>query len=248
MVQLVGILNITPDSFSDGGDFFNSDVALMQAERLFSDGASLIDIGAESTRPNAVVLTDEQEWQRLEPVLKVLLPKYPGKISIDSYHSATIRKAWDLGPIIINDVTGFNSPDMVRLVGKLKSTVIISHLPTDMTIAQAHALTPITSVNQVKNELLERARALQNAGLKPSQIILDPGIGFGKLSEINQQLLTFGEQVLDYKVMIGYSRKRFLGEHRMELKPNLVAGQIAIAHSAAYLRVHDVAGHRALLR
>jgi len=247
MVQLVGILNVTPDSFSDGGKFLDAQAAITQADKLFNDGASLVDVGAESTRPNADILDDDQEWERLEPILKTLILKYPGKISLDSYHPATIKKAFKIGPVIINDVTGFNDPAMRELAASLQATVIISHLPSGLTIQQAHELTPISTVEQVKDELLARAKMLEDMGLSKDKIILDPGIGFGKIPEVNQQLLTFARLVTDYKVMIGYSRKRFLGEHRMELAPNLAAGKIAIENGAAYLRVHDVAGHAKLL-
>lgn len=246
MVQLVGILNVTPDSFSDGGQFIDPATAITQAEQLFADGASVVDIGAESTRPNAQILSDEQEWERLEPILTVLIPKYPGRISLDTYHPVTVRKAWDIGPVIINDVTGFNNSEMRELAATLQATSIISHLPSGLTIQQAHEQTPVTNVQQVQDELLARAKMMQDLGLEHERIILDPGIGFGKVPEINQQLLTFADRVPTYKVMIGYSRKRFLGEHRMELSPNLDAGKVAVASGASYLRVHDVAGHKAL--
>lgn len=243
MVSLVGILNVTPDSFSDGGEFINPEVAIKQAYTLFNDGARIVDVGAESTRPHAEVLTDEQEWSRLKPVLEVLLLKYPGQISLDSYHPATIKKAWAIGPIIINDITGFNDPAIRRLAVQHNATVIISHFPPHVTIEQAHESMPVTSVQQVKNELLAKAKILEDEGLNRHHIILDPGIGFGKTPEVNKQLLTFAELVPQYQVMIGYSRKRFLGDKRMELGPNLEAGRIAVASGATYLRVHDIASH-----
>lgn len=247
MVQLVGILNVTPDSFSDGGNFLAHRDAIEQAKRLFVDGASIVDIGAESTRPHANPLTADEEWQRLEPVLKVLLPKYRDKISLDSYHPENIKRAFAIGPIIVNDVTGMNNPAMIAVVTKLKPTVIISHLP-GVDIQKAHHLVPVSSLKEVKTDLLSKARILESNGLKREKIILDPGIGFGKTMELNMQLLKFAEEVPKYNVMIGYSRKRFLGEKRMELEPNLKAGRIAIANGATYLRVHDVAGHSQLLK
>jgi dihydropteroate synthase len=247
MVKLVGILNVTPDSFSDGGQFSNPAAAIARAQQLFEDGAELVDVGAESTRPNATPLTDAEEWQRLEPVLNMLIPAFPGQISLDSYHPATFEKAFAIGPVIINDVTAFNDPAMVAVAARFKPTVIISHLPA-MPLQAAHQLAPVSTVDEVKNDLLKKAELLMSKGLEQEQIILDPGIGFGKTMELNQQLLRFAEQVPDYKVMIGYSRKRFLGEERMELKPNLAAGLIALKHGAAYLRVHDVAGHQTLIK
>ena len=247
MLQLVGILNITPDSFSDGGKFFKSELAIQQAIKLFTDGASIVDVGAESTRPNATPLTSNQEWGRLEPVLRTLIPLYPGKISVDSYHSTNIKRAFDIGPIIVNDVTGMNNPDMVKIVSKLKPTTIISHLP-GMDIQEAHRLPPVSNIEQVRQDLLAKAKLLENKGLARDQIILDPGIGFGKTMELNQELLRFAEQVPQFKVMIGYSRKRFLGDNRMNLEPNLKAGRIAAASGASYLRIHDVSGHRNLIK
>ena len=246
MIQLVGILNITPDSFSDGGNYTDPAVALAHADQLFTDGASLVDVGAESTRPNATQLTPDEEWARLEPVLTELLAHYPGKISLDSYHPETIRRALQLGPVIVNDVTGMNNPAMIQVITELRPTVIISHLP-GADIQAAHQLVPVSTVAQVRVDLLAKASELEAAGLPQENIILDPGIGFGKTMELNWELLKFAEQVPSYPVMIGHSRKRFLGEKRMELQPNIEAGKIAAAHCAAYLRVHDVAGHHTLL-
>ena len=247
MLQLVGILNITPDSFSDGGKFFNAKLAIRQARKLFTDGASIVDVGAESTRPNSTPLSVDAEWERLKPVLQVLIPLYPNKISVDSYHPKNIERAFSIGPIIVNDVTGMNNPSMVDVVSKLKSTVIISHLPTS-DIQEAHRLVPISSVEQVREDLLSKAKLLEEKGLRRDQIILDPGIGFGKTAEINKELLNFAKQVPQFMVMIGYSRKRFLGDNRMDLQPNLEAGKVAVASGAAYLRVHDVSGHIDLIK
>jgi dihydropteroate synthase len=237
-------VNVTPDSFSDGGQFLDPRRAIEQAKRLFKDGAALVDVGAESTRPGAEPLTPEQEWQRLEPVLKELARQFPGKLSVDTHHPETVVKVLALGDIIINDVTGMNNPAMVDAVSKAKARVIVSHLP-GQNIQAAHQGELISDVNTVKNDLLERVELLRSIGV--TELILDPGIGFGKTPELNWQLLEFAKLIPNYPVMIGYSRKRFLGENRMELAPNLEAGRRAVAAGAAYLRVHDVAGHRQLI-
>ena len=247
MTKLVGIVNVTPDSFSDGGLFYDPASAIARADQLFHEGAYLIDIGAESTRPGATALSPEEEWQRLEPVLQVLLTKYPGRVSLDSYHPESIEKAFRIHPVIVNDVTGMNNPRMVQTVVRLQATVIVSHLP-GLSIQQAHEYKPITDVKEVTHDLLAKEAILIAAGLHADQIILDPGIGFGKSPEVNWQLLRFAELVPGHRVMIGYSRKRFLGPDRMELEPNLKAGHIACAAGAAYLRVHDVAGHMQLMQ
>ncbi len=249
-VKLIGVLNITPDSFSDGGEFNSTESALMQAEQLFADGADLIDVGGESTNPKSTPITPDEEWGRIKDVLKVLLAKYPGKISLDSHHPATIRKAAELGTFYINEVTGFNDPEMVQIAAELQLPVIISHLPVKFgtDIAAAHASNvPMANLEEVRAELLSRETELIKAGVKPQNIILDPGIGFGKTMELNAKLVEFAREVPGKPVMIGYSRKRFLGDYRMEIEPNLEAGKRAIAAGAAYLRVHDVKAHIKLL-
>lgn len=243
MAQLVGIINLTPDSFSDGGLYNSTKAAVSRATELIDEGAALLDIGAESTRPNAQKLTSEQEWQRLEPVLRELLREYPGMISLDTYHPETVIRAFEIGPVIVNDVTGMNNPDMADAVIRLGAKCIISHLPTN-DIQEAHRLAPVQSGQTVKRDLLARRDLLITRGLMADKIILDPGIGFGKTPEVNRELLRFAQEVPGIDVMIGYSRKRFLGVHRFETGPNLEAGKIAIAAGAKYLRVHDVKAHR----
>ncbi len=245
-MKLVGILNVTPDSFSDGGQFADPAAALAQAAKMFDDGASLVDVGAESTRPGATPISTEVEWQRLMPVLQRLLERYPEQISVDTYHPETAAKALDLGDVIINDVTGMNDPAMVSLVAARQARCIVSHLPAPDP-QSAHTGKLVDNVRQVADDLLAKAELLQQRGLPKARIILDPGLGFGKTEELNRELLRFAREVPDYPVMIGYSRKRFLGDKRMELGTNLEAGRTAMEAGAAYLRVHDVAGHRQLL-
>jgi len=243
---LVGILNLTPDSFSDGGQYVVPQKALARAKQLFTEGAALIDVGAESTRPGATPLTADEEWQRLEPVLPALLREYPGKISLDTYHAETAARALALGDVIINDITGLSSPEMFELVASRRCRVIISHAPaTHPSEIHQHELDDAAVVTR---DLLAKAQALETRGVTRRNIILDPGIGFGKTMRLNKELLTFAKTVPDYAVMIGYSRKRFLGAERMELAPNLAAGKIAAAAGARYVRVHDVSGHAALVK
>ncbi|HEX5744411.1 MAG TPA: dihydropteroate synthase [Candidatus Saccharimonadales bacterium] len=247
MVKLVGILNVTPDSFSDGGQFFDSESAFAQANKLFRDGADIVDVGAESTRPGATPLTPDEEWSRLEKIIQRLVKEYPEKISIDTYHPSTAARALKLGDVIINDVTGLSDPKMVELITTVKARCVVGHLPGG-TPQTAHDGPLVDDMRQVVSDLLNKAAELEKRGLPGSNIILDPGIGFGKTLELNRQLLEFAREVPGYAVMVGYSRKRFLGDNRMEPEPNLEAGRTAIGAGAAYLRVHDVAGHRQLLR
>ncbi len=246
MVQLVGILNITPDSFSDGNLFLDPEKAVRHAERLFSEGAELVDIGAESTAPGAPRITPKEEWRRLEPVVKWFSKLYPDRLSIDTYHPETAQKALSKRNFVINDITGLSNPAMADLIVEHQVRCIIGHMPGGNAHA-SHQLKPIDSIQQVVDDLLAKVAELRARGVERRNIILDPAIGFGKSTELNWQLLKFAQHVPDYKVMIGYSRKRFLGDRRMELETNLAAGRIAIESGARYLRVHDVAGHRQLL-
>lgn len=250
-VELVGILNLTPDSFSEDGFNNAPQAALDHAEELFNTGATYVDVGAESTRPGATRLIASEEWARLEPVLPELIRNYPDHISLDTYHPETVERAAEAaGRFIINDVTGFNNQGMVQVAAELGLTCIVSHLPESagMDIQAAHREKSVDSINQVHEELMVKLAKLMNAGLYKDQIILDPGIGFGKTPELNWQLLEFARLTPDVDVMIGYSRKRFLGENRMEIGPNLEAGQIAVAAGTRFLRVHDVAGHLPLTK
>jgi dihydropteroate synthase len=246
MVQLVGILNVTPDSFSDGDLFLDPERAVRHAEQLFKDGAALVDIGAESTRPGAIPVTPEEEWRRLKFILEWFSTLYPGKLSLDTYHPETAKQALAVRRFIINDITGLSNPAMADLIVERQARCIIGHVPGG-NIEAAHRMRPIDSIQEVVDNLLAKAASLEEKGLSHGNIILDPGIGFGKSQELNWRLLKFAEHVPDYRVMIGYSRKRFLGDKRMELETNLAAGRVAMAAGAAYLRVHDVAGHRELL-
>jgi dihydropteroate synthase len=246
MVKLVGILNITPDSFSDGDLFLDPERAVLHAEQLFADGANLVDIGAESTRPGAGLVTSAEEWRRLKYVLEWFSTLYPGKLSLDTYHPETVKRALAVRRFIINDITGLHDPAMIDLIVEHQVRCIIGHVPGG-NVRAAHKMKPIDNIQAVIDDLLAKAASLEAKGLGRGKIILDPGIGFGKTPELNWRLLKFAEHISDYRVMIGYSRKRFLGDKRMELETNLAAGRVAVAAGAAYLRVHDVAGHRQLL-
>ncbi len=226
---------------------------MQHAETLFSEGAAYVDVGAEATNPKAVPLANaEAEWERLHPVLAELLPRYPGMISVDSYRPETIRRVVETfgTNFIANDITGMNNPAMRRVVAGFGLRCIVSHLParfgTDF--RRAHENADMDSGEAVLIGLLSRRNQLEALGLPRDRIIFDPGIGFGKTPQCNQDLLGFARQVPECDVMVGYSRKRFLGERRMDLWPNLVAAQLAIWGSARYLRVHDVAGHYKLLQ
>jgi dihydropteroate synthase len=205
-------------------------------------------VGAEATNPYVKPLSWQTEWKRLQALLPALLKAFPGKISLDTYHPETAAKALEIGTVIINDVTTFRDRQMIDLAVKHQTVCIVSHIPfSARSTANAHKNVTMDSVASVTAELLQRRNEMIQAGVKAENIILDPGIGFGKTMELNQKLVEFAREVPGIPVLIGYSRKRFLGEKRFEIEPNLAAARQAIATKAQYLRVHDVAAHRQLL-
>lgn len=247
MARFVGIVNVTPDSFSDGGEFLAAEQALAHAYQLFKQGATIIDFGAQSTRPGATLLTAEEEWQRLEPVISQLSDA-PFEISIDTFYPEVIEKVREFIPnVIINDVTMAHNPDMQHFIGASGLRVFLSHLPLSVhgDIQAAHQMPHlIDDVATVKQELLQQRSELIKLGAHPEQIILDPGIGFGKTMRLNAELIKFAHEVPNIPVMIGFSRKRFieqfLHQDRFDPMVNNALAQKAIESGAAYLRVHEV--------
>lgn len=251
--EIFGILNLTPDSFSDGGNISSPQLALDNVATMFEQGASYIDVGAESTRPNATPISDDEEWRRLEPVLPILLELYPGKISVDSYHTNTFRRIFDIGKVIINDVTAFHNPEMIEIAADNNAQCIISHIPKyfGVNIQEAHQSRGKLSITpaQVREELLSKASELANASVDKRGIILDPGIGFGKSLKIYRDLLGIAKLLPERNVMIGYSKKKFIGEDSNKPGPNLVLGAIAIDAGTKYLRLHQdlIPSHKRLI-
>ncbi len=262
--KLVGILNVTPNSFSDGGLFLDPADALAQARKLFADGASIVDVGAEATNPWADPLTHEQEWARLSPVLPTLVKEFPGKLSLDTYHAETAEKALKIGDIWLNDVTTFRSPEMIAVAAKYNATCIVSHAPLSAkTVKETHAI-KIDDLQIVLDELEQKRQEMITTGVKPENIILDPGIGFGKTMRLNWQLIEFKKHCAkffgaDQKVMLGHSRKRFLATNPVTGEPlpnekirftserNLEVARKIIDSKTDYLRVHDIALHAKLI-
>lgn len=250
MTKIVGIVNITPDSFFDGGLHASAAQAIQHAKSLIAAGADVLDIGAEATNPWAHPISWEEEWRRLEPVLPELIQTYPGQISVDSHRPETIKKALSFGPVIINNVTMFRDTAMIRIAAKHQARCIVSHIPS-IDIQAAHSEHLIDDIQLVKKQLLEKRKEIIAAGVPPDNIIIDPGIGFGKTMQLNIALLQFANLTPDIPVMIGHSNKRFIavmsGKDKTDKNANLHAAKIAIQSGAAYLRVHDVQSHASLL-
>jgi dihydropteroate synthase len=251
----MGILNVTPDSFSDGGKHAAADAAIEAGRAMLAAGADIIDIGGESTRPNAGLVTPDEEIARVRPVIEALA-REGAVISADTRHAATMAAALAAGALIINDVSGLkHDPRAAALVAQAGCPVVLMHMRgTPQTMdAQAHYL---NLVEDVLAELTATRHAALEAGISADNIALDPGFGFAKRAHQNIRLLQATSRfvALGHPVLIGVSRKRFIGELGGEAEAakrfpgSLAAGLYALSQGANLLRVHDVAATVQALR
>ena len=241
---VMGILNATPDSFSDGGRFADVDKALTQANRMIAEGADIIDVGGESTRPGHEPVTAEDEQRRVLPVIERLVQTSPVPISIDTYKASTARLALEAGARIVNDVWGLTrDSDMARVAADFRAPVIVMH---NREVADP-AIDTIADQLGFFRRSIDLALA---AGVREEDVILDPGIGFGKTFEQNVETLArLGElAVLGRPILLGTSRKRMIGAI-LDLPPEerlfgtLATNVAGILAGAAIVRVHDVRPH-----
>jgi dihydropteroate synthase len=244
--QVMGILNITPDSFSDGGDFFSLDIALEQARKMVREGAAIIDVGGESTRPGAEPVVLEQELDRVIPVIEAITRELPLPVSIDTSKPEVMRAAVNAGAGLINDVMALRVPGALAAVRELEVPVCLMHMQGDPRTMQ-HTPAYGDVVEDIKAFLLERIEACVAAGISRDKLLLDPGFGFGKTLEHNLVLLKrlheFGE--LGAPLLVGISRKSMIGilldapvEDR--LYGSLAAAVLAVEQGASIVRTHDV--------
>ncbi|WP_203653176.1 dihydropteroate synthase [Demequina activiva] len=211
MTLVMGILNVTPDSFSDGGRFLTADAAIAQGLELARQGADIIDVGGESTRPGAERVEPGEEVERVLPVVEALAAEGL-TVSIDTMRARTARAAVDAGARLVNDVSGgLADPDMARIVGELECEYVAMHWRAhspQMDATDAYR----DVVAEVRDELAARVDALVSAGVRPERIVLDPGLGFSKVTDSNWPLLArMRDWAGDHRVLVGASRKRFLG-------------------------------------
>jgi dihydropteroate synthase len=246
---LMGVLNVTPDSFSDGGKYSDPDRAFARAIELEEEGADIIDIGAESTRPGSARISAAEEIRRLIPVLKRLRDKLTVPISVDTYKSEVAERAIDLGVEIINDPSCLTfEPDLARTVAQYNAGLILNHMRgTPETWAKLGPMPdPIATVGRDLDATINRAR---RAGLEKSRMVIDPGLGFGKRKEQNAVILARLSELngLDLPIMVGPSRKSFLAHPDPEETKFASAGAVtaAVLNGAHIVRVHDVREMRA---
>jgi dihydropteroate synthase len=244
---VMGILNVTPDSFSDGGRFIDSTQALDHARRMIEAGAGMIDVGGESTRPGAAAVSEEDELRRVIPVIEALASRFSVPISVDTSKPAVMTAAVEAGATLINDVRALREPGALEAAAKTNAAVCLMHMQGQPRTMQ---LEPYYEdvVAEVKAFLVERAAACEAAGISRDRLVLDPGIGFGKQLQHNLALLahlpTLAEPGLP--LMIGVSRKSMFQALLGRRADQRLAGGLAVATAsvltgAAILRVHDVA-------
>lgn len=244
---VMGVLNVTPDSFSDGGIHEDPAAAVKWGARLVDEGAVVLDIGGESTRPGSTEVSAAEEIARVRPVVTRLSAE-PVPVSIDTRHAEVAAACVEAGASIINDVGGFTDPAMVQVAVESQTGVVIMHMQGDPKTMQK---TPSYNdvVAEVGGFLLAQAASLEAQGVSRERIMLDPGIGFGKTLEHNVELLRRLPELkaYGYPLLVGVSRKRFLGELSGEPDPSsrlggsIAAALMAIEMGADMVRVHDVA-------
>ena len=243
----MGILNVTPDSFSDGGQFSDAEAAIEQGLRLVEQGADLLDIGGESTRPYSQAVSADEELRRVIPVVQALAERVRAPLSIDTSKAAVAREAVAAGAEIINDVTALaGDPQMLALALETDAAVCALHMqgtPQTMQVAPAYG----DVVAEVLDFLRHRRDALMAAGISAERLALDPGIGFGKTHQHNLTLLAHCHRFheLGCPLLIGHSRKGYIGKVLGDKKADLTAGTVGVSLSLAaqgvqVLRVHDV--------
>lgn len=253
---LFGILNVTPDSFSDGGDFFGAGPAVSRAEKLLEEGAHVLDIGGESTRPGSDPVSPEEEVRRVVPVVRGILRAHPeAVISVDTYRASTAEAAFDAGASMVNDVTALaGDPRMAGLVAERGCPVVLMHMlgePRTMQKDPSYG----DVVREVRDYLAAKADEALSAGVDPANVVLDPGIGFGKTLEHNLRLLYELDAIVDlgFPVLVGASRKGFLGkitgldDPKERVFGTVATSVMAYERGATLFRVHDVRANREAL-
>lgn len=244
--QVMGILNVTPDSFSDGGDFFSLEVALEHARRMVAEGAAIIDVGGESTRPGALAVTEAEELERVIPIVQAISQELPVPVSIDTSKPGVMRAAVAAGAGLINDVMGLRMPGALEAASELGVPVCLMHMQGEpRTMQEAPDYGDV--VADIKAFFVERIEACVAAGIGRELLLLDPGFGFGKTLEHNLTLLGRLQEFceLSAPILVGVSRKSMFGALLnapvdQRLHAGLAAAVMAVSQGARIIRAHDV--------
>ncbi|MSQ80926.1 MAG: dihydropteroate synthase [Candidatus Methylopumilus sp.] len=243
---VMGILNITPDSFSDGGNYLDLNQAIIRAEKMIEEGVDIIDVGGESTRPGSDPVSSDEELKRITPFIKAITKNSNIPISVDTYKPQVMEEVIDMGIAMINDIYALQQPGAIDVIKKSKVGVCLMHMQGTPKTMQ---INPIYKdvVSEVKLFLEDRVSLLLKEGVDISRVIVDPGFGFGKTFEHNMTLLRNLEsfQSLKLPMLVGLSRKSFIrkildGKHDDHLSGSLSAAVLSISKGAKIVRVHDV--------
>jgi dihydropteroate synthase len=260
--KIVGILNITPDSFSDGGLFFSKESAILQTKKMLEDGADIIDIGAESTRPKSEILDQEEEWKRLEKILPSIIVEIKKfnqnsqkkvKASIDSYNFETIKRSFEFGVEIVNDVSGLVDQKIVQFIAEKNLQIVLMHNLAIHANPELIINPHINLIKEIINWAGNKILYLEKNKINKSQIIFDPGIGFSKNAQQSIRILKNIDQfrILGVPLYIGHSRKSFLDEVKQmdfnlenkELnrdEKTILISKFLKEKNVDFIRVHDV--------
>jgi dihydropteroate synthase len=245
--QVMGILNVTPDSFSDGGRYLATDAALAHARQMVEEGAAIIDVGGESTRPGAAPVGEQEELRRVIPVIERLAAELPAVISVDTRKAAVMRAAVAAGAGMINDIYALRDEGALRTAAQLEVPICLMHMQGEPRTMQA-APSYRDVVAEVKNFLADRVVACEQAGIARERLLIDPGFGFGKGVEHNLRLLKRLDAFADMglPLLVGLSRKSLIGSvlnvtAAQRLYGSIALATIAVWQGAAIIRAHDVA-------
>ena len=243
----MGVLNVTPDSFSDGGDFFVPEKAVERALLMESEGAAIIDIGGESTRPGAAPVSEQDEIDRVVPVIEALQCRLGVPISIDTQKPAVMRAAIQAGAGFINDVNALREPGALQVAAECAVPVCLMHMQGEPRTMQADPHY-VDVVDEVKDFLQQRVHACERSGIPANRILLDPGFGFGKTVDHNLRLLARLDELgkLKFPLLVGLSRKSMIGKLLglkvgERLPASLALAVLAVERGAKLVRSHDVA-------
>lgn len=252
--RLMGILNVTPDSCFDQGRWFDPQVAIQRGIEITQQGADLLDIGGESTRPGARPVTESEELKRVIPVIRALKEHITIPISIDTRNPKVAEAALEAGAALINDITGFQHPEMKRLAAQSGKEICVMHMQGDPQTMQINPFYEEGIINHLLKWFDLQIESLLEAGVKEHQIILDPGIGFGKTVAHNLEILHNLQNIkaLGFPLLLGLSRKSFLGKILNKSYPDLLPATLTVSTLAVLagvdiLRVHDITEHKDLI-
>lgn len=245
---IMGILNVTPDSFSDGGKFNQMDAALYHAEEMIRDGADIVDVGGESTRPGHTVISDDEEISRVAPVIEAIKSRFDIPVSIDTYKGKVTEAALKAGADLVNDIWGFKFDHKVaELTAQYGAACCLMHNRSEPTYQDY--------LNDVVADLKECVRIAKDVGISDDKIILDPGVGFGKTYQMNLEIINHVDVLhsLDFPILLGTSRKSVIGQTLnlptdQRVEGTLATTVVGVLKGCAFVRVHDIKENKRVIQ